>query len=556
MLPGLAEFPFLALSLPTCVVVAVLARVVETAGQLEAPEERWPSFPSGPGIGRIDLDHELVRLGGRELVTMSDFKGQILVASRIVDTLSSGLYETPAACLKELVNNSYDADAKQVKLFVKPDANRIIISDDGRGMSKAEFKRHFSRVAESHKRDDKDETPSGRKLIGRIGIGFIAANEICDVMEVISTKRGSKALMTVSINFAEMRKDASKRRVKGSADVVKGDYEGKVTMGAQINDHYTHVVLKEVRGEARGILSSVADAAGHPARSLYGLTPQSVRDRLASGDFDHWSQLDRYSESILEIGLSTPVRYHEEWFPSPRPAWSKTVEKRMSDPGFTVLCDGTELRQPIVFRQDRHISNRFTIEGERVSADGYFFAGHGTLKPENLNGVLIRIRNAAVGGYDKDFMQYPGQVGPLIRRWVSCELWASDNLEDALNVDRKTLRVAHGAYVELQEAFHREFEKFMTRVRKEMYGRGADDRKEARLADQRAALSETLSATPISAQNVDQILRTWDERPTSRLLRKFTVAELYEVIAEIAADVLEPGDYRRFMTALTTRLQG
>ena len=53
------------------------------------------------------------------------FKGKIRVASGIVNYLSSGLYHSPAACLKELVNNSYDADATEVNVFVKPDANRI-----------------------------------------------------------------------------------------------------------------------------------------------------------------------------------------------------------------------------------------------------------------------------------------------------------------------------------------------------------------------------------------------------------------------------------------------
>src|SRR5688572_12355851 len=101
------------------------------------------------------------------------FSGEIVVASRIVDYLSSGLYESPAACLKELVNNSYDADAKLVNIFVKPDADRIIIEDDGLGISKEEFVKHFSRVSESYKREGATKTPSGRPIIGKIGIGFI-----------------------------------------------------------------------------------------------------------------------------------------------------------------------------------------------------------------------------------------------------------------------------------------------------------------------------------------------------------------------------------------------
>src|SRR3954470_11667997 len=102
------------------------------------------------------------------------FSGEIKVASRIIDHLSSGLYESPAACLKELINNSYDADATRVDVFIKPDADRIIIDDNGRGMNRADFEKHFKKISESYKREEGDETSRGRKKIGKIGIGFIA----------------------------------------------------------------------------------------------------------------------------------------------------------------------------------------------------------------------------------------------------------------------------------------------------------------------------------------------------------------------------------------------
>ncbi|HEY8098091.1 MAG TPA: ATP-binding protein, partial [Methylobacter sp.] len=141
------------------------------------------------------------------------FHGEIKVASRIVDYLSSGLYHSPAACLKELINNSYDADAKVVRVFVKPDADRIVIEDDGCGMTRSEFEKHFQSISESHKRDDSPDTKIlGRPKIGKIGIGFIAANEICEIMEIYSTKAGSLDLLHVVINFAEMRLPIEERR--------------------------------------------------------------------------------------------------------------------------------------------------------------------------------------------------------------------------------------------------------------------------------------------------------------------------------------------------------
>lgn len=150
------------------------------------------------------------------------FQGEITVAARIIDLLSSGLYESPAACLKELINNSFDADARHVDVFVKPDANRIIVQDDGTGMNRQEFERHFRRIAESHKRDDDDETATGRPKIGKIGIGVIAANELCERLEIFSTKEGSSDLLHVTIDFEEMRKPAHQRK-KSGGDFVKAD---------------------------------------------------------------------------------------------------------------------------------------------------------------------------------------------------------------------------------------------------------------------------------------------------------------------------------------------
>src|SRR6266705_1498058 len=123
--------------------------------------------------------------------TSEGFRGQIRVASKIIDYLSSGLYDSPAACLKELVNNSYDADGAAVHIHVQPDADQIVIEDDGEGMTKDEFIENFSWISETHKRDTSEVTTRFRRpKIGKIGIGFIAANEICEEMRVVSSKEG------------------------------------------------------------------------------------------------------------------------------------------------------------------------------------------------------------------------------------------------------------------------------------------------------------------------------------------------------------------------------
>jgi hypothetical protein len=504
------------------------------------------------------------------------FSGEIVVASRIVDTLSSGLYETPAACLKELINNSYDADATQVKVHVRPDAAVIIIEDNGHGMSRAAFERHFKRIAESHKRDESDLTASKRPKIGKIGIGFIAANELCDVMEIESTMKGSTELLHVRIDFKAMRTDPE-LRTREDDGVKKGDYEGTVRI-AEEDAQFTRVYLTSITDNARdAMVARHSKGAEDTAPSLYGLKPDSIADRVAVGRLGSWDDLDLYSQTMLEVGLNVPVRYAPDWVEPPFAADLGPFEKAVKKLHFDVLYDGADLRKPIVLRQgdSRALLHKWEFDGEHVAAKGYFYAQQGAIKPIDVNGVLIRVRHAAVGGYDQSYLDFPSTVGPLFQDWISGEVWADDRLEAAMNIDRKTLRTTHPAYIELQAALHEELRVVLARCRKELWGAGSAERKAEKITAEGERLERVLATNKdrIGTAGARRVRQTWlppaitrdssagDKEVTERapktedLLRKYTVAELYEVCIDAAAEVLSERDLEKFLTALTQRLR-
>jgi hypothetical protein len=499
-----------------------------------------------------------------EAQPQSTFQGKIFVSSSIVDYLSSGLYKNPAACLKELINNSYDADATRVRVFVRPDANRIIVSDDGVGFSKSEFEAHFSRISESHKRDESETTALGRPKIGKIGIGFIAANELCDELRVISTKAGSDELLDVTINFAAMRKPP-KERLKSGGDVAKADYGGHIR-SAPVDEHYTSVFLNHVTPANRAILAgAVSQSESRSESSLYGLSAASVRDILCKEAFRTWSDFDQYSETMLRVGLSVPVSYHDNWY---GPQGNRTLSKLargVAALGFTVEYDGSELRKPIVFcpGDAAHFVAPFEFAGKHVSATGYFYVQHGTIFPQELSGLLIRIRNAAVGAYDPSFLDFPSSIGPLFQRWISAEIYAGDELEDAMNIDRSTLREAHPAYEELRAAIHPHLRLLITRARAELHGQGADERRAQRAerSEHEIGAAAKRFLAPIDRAAAKELVEGWarsddDEALDSLLVRRFGVADLYRIVLEVARETLPPGEVARFIRALTRRLRG
>src|SRR5437899_440353 len=116
---------------------------------------------------------------------------RIDVSARILADISLGIYRTPANALKELVSNAFDADARVVKITMDtPSFDVFTCSDDGRGMDAEEFVDIMHRIGGSAKRVTAQKTPSGRPLIGKIGIGILAVAQICGKFELISSQRG------------------------------------------------------------------------------------------------------------------------------------------------------------------------------------------------------------------------------------------------------------------------------------------------------------------------------------------------------------------------------
>lgn len=96
-----------------------------------------------------------------------------------------------STALVELIKNSYDADATEVVVYGQslddPRLGYITISDDGLGMTEAEFTNGFLRIASRLK----DEGPRlsrryKRRFTGAKGIGRLAAHKLARLIQIHS----------------------------------------------------------------------------------------------------------------------------------------------------------------------------------------------------------------------------------------------------------------------------------------------------------------------------------------------------------------------------------
>lgn len=101
-------------------------------------------------------------------------------------TIGERLYTENVELLRELVNNSYDADATEVRITIKND--EVIIEDNGTGMDENGLKQYFN-IGSPFKKENPKSEKFGRQRIGEFGIGKFSVLSNCDYFEVI-TKKG------------------------------------------------------------------------------------------------------------------------------------------------------------------------------------------------------------------------------------------------------------------------------------------------------------------------------------------------------------------------------
>lgn len=112
--------------------------------------------------------------------------------ARIIRTIGDRLISGPEAAVIELVKNSYDADARSVRITLVPPlkagAGEIVFSDDGHGMAFLDIRDKWMEPATSDKHT-RSTSPGGRKLLGSKGIGRFAAARLGSHLRLISTAR-------------------------------------------------------------------------------------------------------------------------------------------------------------------------------------------------------------------------------------------------------------------------------------------------------------------------------------------------------------------------------
>lgn len=134
----------------------------------------------------------------------------------VIENLGLKMYVTLPPVISEIIANSWDADAHNVRLELPTGSidrnSEITIEDDGDGMAFGEINNVFLRIGRKRREEEhRDTTRNGRKLMGRKGIGKLAPFGVAEIVEIETCKNNTLTSFRMDINEIM---DCARKRIR------------------------------------------------------------------------------------------------------------------------------------------------------------------------------------------------------------------------------------------------------------------------------------------------------------------------------------------------------
>ena len=385
----------------------------------------------------------------------------------LLNELSTGTYVSYSRALKELLSNSWDANAHNVQIKISPDLTEISILDDGVGMSEQDIRERFLRLGGSSSK--KGGTRDGRRLIGHKGIGALSVIPICREVRVLTTKEGSTDRVEAVLDITKVIEKAKQQEDLDSHYV----YTLNKWTNEPTDTHYTYISLRNLSNDIRDFLSRK------------GVTAEQYISSV--------SELSGIEQLKWELAILSPVAYlkHGPFAEDLEPM--KSIKRELEKANFKVSINNEQLFKPIVLpspdikyvkKYKRGLDYEiYPIEHSDSDLEfrGYIFSQATAIMPSDLRGGLIRLNNVAIGSYDLNWMKYQTHVGPRLGLTTG-EIYVYKGLDDALLIDRDRFRETDENYKRFREIVHAKV--------KESFG-GATSRSRARSAKEKESQAKT-----------------------------------------------------------------
>lgn len=183
-------------------------------------------------------------------------------AANHILTVGKGIIKDPFTAILELVKNSYDADAENVfvSLLFQDSITKIIIEDDGHGMSYDIVTNKWMVPSTQDKLRQRKSRIKKRPLQGRKGIGRYAASILGEDLLMITTDSASSVTTELYLNWNDFASDS---KFLEDVQILIESYKSSQKNGTYLcvtgNKNWIDYELDELISSMRRLLSPFDD---------------------------------------------------------------------------------------------------------------------------------------------------------------------------------------------------------------------------------------------------------------------------------------------------------
>lgn len=179
-------------------------------------------------------------------------KNTFTVDTHLFRELGELLVGRDSTALIELVKNAYDADATSCTVTAtrldSDEHGSITVTDDGTGMTEAQFRAGFLRIATRSKTEQRVSARFGRRYTGSKGIGRLAAHKLARKIKIESTAADPKTLkllekIRATIDWDEIERCATLDELHQNPKAIKIE---QLQFGPE-DEHGTTLTLAPLR---------------------------------------------------------------------------------------------------------------------------------------------------------------------------------------------------------------------------------------------------------------------------------------------------------------------
>ncbi len=457
---------------------------------------------------------------------------KIKVHEKALAHLSRGLYRSPASALRELVSNAWDASATTVRVDTgAPNFTQLSVQDNGKGFTEAEFIELMEGgIGNSEKRSDAAVLVNGRPVIGRLGIGMLGIAQITGSFTITSKTHDGKGfraridlydLMRPKLDRDDQQVVRDLDAADGVREVDVGEYEILKDFDPSPYKVGTTILTNDLHP---AFVQSFRETYREPPRDWAAFIEESTKLEPIQAAGDYWRLL-------WELGAACPVAYV-----GPTALPNRLIaedQHRLEAFDFKVLVDSIELKRPVHlaghkggYTTLRIDDTRQKVFGREVAFHGYIAVQEGKqITPDELRGIMIRIREVGIGLYDRSLLDYRSNEGPR-SRWITGEIYVDEGLEDALNIDRDSFNRFHPEFRLIQKHVHEALQKdVFPRVYKQI-----DVRSNARRDEREAARTKAIRAVLAEDGEAEVKVRKANDLTAEEVMEKTIVQQSGKVI--------------------------